>query len=81
MPRSRSTVCSASALPRRPLVSGIWLEARWKTAADCETGPLQLMYGIDGRAELAEETLDHLEGYRGSAPGAYRQCGLSATAA
>ncbi len=26
------------------------------------------MYGIDGRAELKEETLDHLEGYRGSRP-------------
>ena len=26
------------------------------------------MYGIDGRAELTEETLDHLEGYRGSRP-------------
>ena len=26
------------------------------------------MYGIDGRAELKEEVLDHLEGYRGSAP-------------
>jgi GH15 family glucan-1,4-alpha-glucosidase len=26
------------------------------------------MYGIDGRAELEEEELDHLEGYRGSAP-------------
>lgn len=44
-----------------------WLEARWKDAAG-ETGPLQLMYGIDGRAELAEETLDHLEGYRRSRP-------------
>jgi len=27
---------------------------------------LQPLYGIDGRAELTEETLDHLEGYRGS---------------
>jgi GH15 family glucan-1,4-alpha-glucosidase len=26
------------------------------------------MYGIDGRTELTEETLDHLEGYRGSRP-------------
>ena len=26
------------------------------------------MFGIDGRHTLAEETLDHLEGYRGSRP-------------
>jgi GH15 family glucan-1,4-alpha-glucosidase len=47
-----------------------WLQARWRDAdADSNgTGPLQLMYGIDGRSELTEETLDHLEGYRGSRP-------------
>jgi GH15 family glucan-1,4-alpha-glucosidase len=29
---------------------------------------LQIIYGIDGRPDLSEETLDHLEGYRGSHP-------------
>ncbi|MEO8702597.1 MAG: glycoside hydrolase family 15 protein [Kofleriaceae bacterium] len=29
---------------------------------------LQIMYGIDGRHDLAETTLPHLEGYRGSSP-------------
>ena len=36
----------------------------------CSEGdsPLQIMYGIDGRTGLAEETLEHLHGYRGSKP-------------
>ena len=44
-------------------------------------GSLQVMYGIDGRKHLIEETLDHLDGYMGSRPvrignGAYNQLQL-----
>ena len=44
-------------------------------------GSLQIMYGIDGRHSLTEETLDHLDGYKGSRPvrvgnGAYGQLQL-----
>jgi GH15 family glucan-1,4-alpha-glucosidase len=45
-----------------------WLTLRFRTTQDGPLGPLQIMYGIDGRPELEEFTLDHLEGYRGSAP-------------
>ena len=45
-----------------------WLRERFREQRAGSTGPLQIMYGIDGRAELTEEILEHLEGYRGSAP-------------
>lgn len=43
-----------------------WLEARLHEAGRGQ--PLQIMYGLDGRTELTEHTLDHLEGYRQSKP-------------
>jgi GH15 family glucan-1,4-alpha-glucosidase len=43
-----------------------------------EDGGMQIMYGIDGRRDLTETTLDHLSGYSGARPvrignGAYDQ--------
>jgi GH15 family glucan-1,4-alpha-glucosidase len=45
-----------------------WLTERFREPRPAEAGPLQIMYGIDGRSELEEEILEHLEGYRGSRP-------------
>lgn len=44
-----------------------WLQQR-ATEPDTATGPLQTLYGVDGRSDLTEITLDHLDGYRGSKP-------------
>ncbi len=44
-----------------------WLEKRVQER-DAPTGPLQIMYRIDGRPELPEFDLHHLEGYAGSKP-------------
>lgn len=46
----------------------IWLTDRFRESAGRGDGPLQIMYTIDGGAELEETTLSHLEGYEGSAP-------------
>ncbi|MCG6927579.1 MAG: glycoside hydrolase family 15 protein [Acidobacteria bacterium] len=43
-----------------------WLGARVQETG--QEGALQVMYSVDGRHELTEHTLDHLEGYRGSRP-------------
>src|SRR6266853_2310720 len=43
-----------------------WLKGR--LSDDAVRGPLQVMYGIDGRQKLDELTLDHLQGYKHSRP-------------
>ena len=43
-----------------------WLEARLDAMAPHQS--LQIMYGLDGRQPLSEETLGHLDGYRNSKP-------------
>jgi GH15 family glucan-1,4-alpha-glucosidase len=56
-----------------------WLELRCHERAP--DGGLQIMYGLHGEHQLTEETLDHLDGYKGSRPvrignGAYDQLQL-----
>jgi GH15 family glucan-1,4-alpha-glucosidase len=56
-----------------------WIEARCGELNP--DGSLQIMYGIDGRHDLTEETLLHFEGYKRSSPvrignGAYNQLQL-----
>jgi len=43
-----------------------WVEARCGELNP--DGSLQILYGVDGRHDLPEETLPHLEGYQGSWP-------------
>lgn len=57
-----------------------WIQARCREL-DPKAGGLQIMYGIDGRHDLTEVTLDHLSGYMKSKPvrignGAYDQLQL-----
>src|SRR5579863_6072764 len=56
-----------------------WLKGR--LGDDAQRGPLQVMYGVDGRRDLEEISLDHLSGYENSRPvrignGAYQQLQL-----
>ncbi len=45
-----------------------WLRDRIQEKVGGEGGPLNILYRVDGTSDLAEESLDHWEGYRGSAP-------------
>ncbi len=45
-----------------------WLRERIAERAGERSGPLKIMYRVDGSSDLDEETLDHFEGYKGSRP-------------
>jgi GH15 family glucan-1,4-alpha-glucosidase len=45
-----------------------WLRDRAQEQAGSDSGPLKIMYRVDGSSDLTEETLDHFEGWRGSRP-------------
>ena len=47
---------------------GRWLRDRVTDSTGSETGPLNIMYRIDGDPLLSEEVLEDWEGYRGSYP-------------
>ncbi len=45
-----------------------WLTDRFREGSEHPAGPLRVLYRVDGGVDVAETTLDHLEGYRGSRP-------------
>ena len=47
---------------------GHWLSDRAAEQAGETSGPLKIMYRVDGSSDLEEEILDHWEGYAGSRP-------------
>ena len=46
----------------------MWLRDRVAEQAGSASGPLKIMYRVDGTSDLVEESLDHFEGWRGSRP-------------
>ena len=47
---------------------GVWLRDRVEKQAGNASGPLKIMYRVDGTSDLVEESLEHWEGWRGSRP-------------
>ncbi|WP_353828501.1 glycoside hydrolase family 15 protein [Agromyces sp. SYSU T0242] len=45
-----------------------WLLQRIHESVGSESGPLKVMYRVDGSSDLEEESLDHFSGYRKSRP-------------
>ena len=46
----------------------LWLRDRVAERAGDASGPLKIMYRVDGTSDLVEENLEHFEGWRGSRP-------------
>ena len=46
----------------------LWLRDRVAEQAGDASGPLKIMYRVDGTSDLIEESLEHFEGWRGSRP-------------
>ena len=47
---------------------GAWLRDRVAEHVGGSSGPLKIMYRVDGSSDLTEESLGHFEGWRGSRP-------------
>jgi GH15 family glucan-1,4-alpha-glucosidase len=47
---------------------GVWMRDRVAEQAGSKSGPLKIMYRVDGSSDLTEETLRHFEGWRGAKP-------------
>ncbi|MFL6141766.1 MAG: glycoside hydrolase family 15 protein [Labedaea sp.] len=45
-----------------------WLADRYREGTGTTSGPLKIMYRVDGSSDLGEEVLEHWAGYRGSKP-------------
>ena len=45
-----------------------WLMDRVHESVGTGSGPLKIMYRVDGSSDLDEESLEHFDGYRGSQP-------------
>ncbi|MBO0746488.1 MAG: glycoside hydrolase family 15 protein, partial [Candidatus Dormibacteraeota bacterium] len=46
----------------------LWVRDRVQEKVGHDSGPLKIMYRVDGSSDLTEETLEQFEGYRGSRP-------------
>jgi pentatricopeptide repeat protein len=47
---------------------GLWIRDRITEHVGAASGPLKIMYRVDGTSDLIEENLDHFEGWKGSRP-------------